>query len=99
MWVEIMFYEISSIKVQDYEKWKKGFDELSNILMENGAKCRRIFRDLNDPNKVMIIIIWENFEKADKLANNKEIGAKFLKLGIKEVNIHHFEEIENKKLK
>jgi len=93
-----MFYEISALKVQDYEKWKTGFDELKSILKENGAKCRRIFRDLYDPKKVMVIIEWENQEKAKKLAEDKEMMAKFLKLGIVEVDIRHFEEIENKKL-
>jgi hypothetical protein len=93
-----MFHEISALKVQDYEKWKKGFDELLPILKESGAKCRRVFRDLEDPNKVMVIIKWENMEKAKKLADSKEMMAKFLKLGIKEVDIHHFEEIENRKL-
>jgi len=93
-----MFYEISALKVQDYEKWKIGFDGLVSILKENGAKCRRIFRDLEDPNNVMVIVEWENPEKAKKLADDKEMMAKFLKLGILEVVIHHFEEIENKKL-
>ena len=93
-----MFHEISALKVQDYEKWKTGFDELLSTLKENGAKCRRIFRDLEDPNKVMVIVKWENPEKAKKLAENKEMLAKFLKLGILEVDIYHFEEIENKKL-
>jgi hypothetical protein len=94
----IMYYEISALKVQDYDTWKKGFDELLPILKESGASCRRIFRDLEDPNGVMVLIKWENMEKAKKLADNKEMMAKFLKLGIKEVAIHHFEEIENKKL-
>ncbi|MGZ7096709.1 MAG: hypothetical protein ACXVHU_09590 [Methanobacterium sp.] len=93
-----MFYEVSALKVQEYEKWKTGFDELTSILKENGAKCRRVFRDLEDPNKVMVIIEWENQEKAKKLADDKEMRAKFLKLGIVEVDIRHFEEIENKKL-
>jgi heme-degrading monooxygenase HmoA len=94
----IMFYEVSALRVQDYEKWKRGFDGLVSILKENGAKCRRIFRDLEDPDKVMVIVEWENPEKAKKLANDKEMMAKFLKLGILELDIHHFEEIENKKL-
>lgn len=93
-----MFYEISVLKLQGYEKWKKGFDELLPMLKESGAKSRRIFRDLEDHNKVLVIIKWENMEKAKELADNKEIMAKFLKLGIKEVDIHHFEEIENRKI-
>ena len=93
-----MVYEVSILKIQEYENWKTGFDELKPILKENSAKCRRIFRDIEDLNNVMVIIEWENMEKANKLANNKEIMDKFQKLGILEVNIHHFEEIENKKL-
>jgi hypothetical protein len=93
-----MVYEISSLKVQEYDKWKTGFDELLSILKENDAKCRRIFRDLENPNKVMVIIEWKNLKKLNKLADDKEMMAKFQELGIVEVDIHHFEEIENKKL-
>ncbi len=93
-----MVYEVSVLKVQDYEKWKTGFDEIKPILKENSAKCRRIFRDIKDPHKVMVIIDWENFEKANKLAEDKEMLSKFQNLGILEVDIHHFEEIENNKL-
>ena len=93
-----MFYEISNLKVQDYEKWKTGFDGLKSILKDNGAKCRRIFRDIEDPNRVMVIIEWENPEEAKKLAENNEMLAKFQELGIVEVNIRHFNEIEHNKL-
>ena len=93
-----MVYEISLLKLQEYRKWKTGFDELISILKENGAKCRRIFQDLEDPNQVMVIIEWENMEKIKKLAEDKEMRSKFQKLGIVDVNIRHFEEIENKKL-
>ena len=93
-----MVYEISSLKLQDYKKWKTGFDELIPILKENGALCRRILRNIEDSNKVMVIIEWEDLKKANKLADDKEMMSKFLKLGILEVNINHFEEIENKKL-
>ena len=93
-----MVYEISALKVQEYEKWKTGFDEITSIIKKNGAKCRRIFRDIEDPNRVMVIIEWENLKKLKKLANDKEIMAKFQKLGILEVDIRHFEEIENKRL-
>ena len=92
-----MFYEISTLKVQDYERWKTGFDGIKSILKENGAKSRRIFRELEDPNKVIVIIKWDDLEKAKKLADDDEMRAKFLKLGIIEVDIHHFEEIENNK--
>jgi hypothetical protein len=52
-----MVYEITTVKVEDYKKWKRVlFDELAPILKENGAKCRRLFRDLNDPNTAFIII-------------------------------------------
>ena len=93
-----MVYEVSNLKVKDYEKWKTGFNEIISIIKDNGAKCRRIFRDQEDPNKVMVIIEWENLEKANKLTQDKEIMNKFQNLGILEVNIRHFEEIENKKL-
>jgi len=93
-----MLFEISALKVQEYDKWKTGFDGLKSILKENGAICRRIFRDIEDPNKVMIIIVWENLESLNKLAKEKALLAEFQKLGILEVDIHHFKEIENKKL-
>ena len=92
-----MFYEISALKLQDYEKWKVGFDELMPILNDNGAICRRIFRDLEDPNKVMVVVLWENLDQANRLAADKEMQSKFQGLGILDVDIHHFEEIENKK--
>ena len=92
-----MFYEISSLELQDYEKWKTGFDELMPVLKDNGARCRRIFRDLKDPNYVKVIVVWENLDQANKLAENKEMLSKFQKLGILKVDIHRLEEIENKK--
>ncbi|MGZ7096398.1 MAG: antibiotic biosynthesis monooxygenase family protein [Methanobacterium sp.] len=94
-----MVYEITEVKMQDYEKWKTGlFDKIFPILKSNGAKCRRLFRDVDNPNKVIILIEWDNLENAKRLAADKDLRTRFQKGGIIDIDIRHFEEIENKKL-
>jgi signal recognition particle subunit SEC65 len=39
------------------------FDEISSILKRSGIKCR-LFRDLDNPNTVFILIEWDNLENA-----------------------------------
>jgi hypothetical protein len=44
-----MLYLLVRAKVEDYEKWKPGFDEHSATRQERGSKGGCLFRNADDP--------------------------------------------------
>jgi quinol monooxygenase YgiN len=50
--------------VQDYESWKRVFDNAAAIRKEAGEQSYQVLRYENDPNKVVHFSRWESIAKA-----------------------------------
>ena len=71
-------------KVNDYEAWKKVFDEFIETRKAGGEKGFVIWRGADDPNNLFIIFEWDSEENAHKFMNSEELKAAMQKGGVAE---------------
>jgi len=90
-----MVYIIVHSKVEDYAKWRSVFDENAEVRKANGATGNnRVFRSVDDPNALAVILEWENTEKAKQFAESDEIKAAMQKAGVAgKPDIHFVDEV------
>ncbi|MDW7732808.1 MAG: hypothetical protein SCH66_10325 [Methanolobus sp.] len=77
-----MVYMLVKHKVKDFSKWKPGFDEFGSKRKEKGSKGGMLFRTVEDPNDVTILLEWDNPENARKFSESKELKEKMEELGV-----------------
>lgn len=86
-----MVYTIVRQSVADYEKWHTVFDGTEAKRREFSATgVHQIFRDVDDPNTITVIIEWENGEKAKEFLNSpilKEAAQKGGVIGVPMVRV------------
>lgn len=69
-------------QVKDYAAWKKVYDSVKDLRTSNGELSDKIYRDVNDPNKLTVIFKWDSIENAKKYANSPELKAAMERAGV-----------------
>ncbi|MCH7760163.1 antibiotic biosynthesis monooxygenase [candidate division TA06 bacterium] len=69
-------------KVADFDKWKAVFDEHSSVRQASGSKGGVVFRSSDDPNEVVILMEWENLEKARQFSQSEDLKEAMQKAGV-----------------
>ena len=77
-----MAYILVRHKVQDYAKWKPGFDEHATTREANGSKGGLVFRNADDPNEVLVLLEWDDLEKARQFAQSSDLREKMQEVGV-----------------
>jgi quinol monooxygenase YgiN len=78
-----MVYIHIRLNVEDYDKWRAGFDSRDDFRRERGHTGNfQIFRDLQNPNTVTEILEWENVEKAQAFLNDPMLQRAMQSLGV-----------------
>lgn len=94
-----MVYAVFIGKVQDYDKWQPTLVEDTPILKDNGAKNVRILRGSDDPNRLIVIMEWENMKKAKDLVKSEFLRERFQAGGvIGKPDIYFVEETLNQQI-
>jgi heme-degrading monooxygenase HmoA len=60
-------------KVADYEVWKPAFDAHEHARRANGSRGGRMFRKVDDPNEVVILLDWDDLERARLFADSDDL--------------------------
>ena len=60
-------------KVKAYDTWKAAFDEHEPTRRANGSQGGRIFRGADDPPEVLILLTWDDFERARLFADSDDL--------------------------
>jgi quinol monooxygenase YgiN len=69
-----MVYINLRMNLEDYEKWRAGFDANDSFRRASGSTgVNQIFRDVDNPNSVSVIIEWEDAVKAQAFLNNPKL--------------------------
>jgi len=69
--------------VADYEKWRPVFDNDEARRRSAGASgVKQVYRDMDDPNIITIIMEWTTAEDARKFAHDPALGAVMQKAGV-----------------
>ena len=69
-------------KVADFDKWKSVFDEHSTMRKDNGSKGGVVFRSSDDPNEVVVLLEWENLEKARQFVQSEDLKQAMQRAGV-----------------
>lgn len=90
-----MPYALFRVEVEDYERWKPGFDEHSSSRRESGSKGGRLFRNADDPNEVVILLEWDDLENARQFAQSEDLREAMQRYGVVgQPDIYFLEEVE-----
>ena len=79
-------------KVRDYATWKKTFDSLKELRTSKGATTDHIYRDADDPNKVIAILKWSSTSNARKYYTSEEFKSALVKAGAEGTTIAYLDE-------
>lgn len=83
--------------VKDYKKWKPVFDEHITMRKAAGEKEAQSFRNLDNPNELIILQKWDTIEKARKFTESEDLKKAMQKAGVEgKPKIYFLEEIEKK---
>ena len=82
-------------KVADYEKWKQAFDAHSATRKASGSKGGRLFRNANDENETVILLEWDDLEKARQFVQSPDLREAMQRAGVvDQPTIFFLEEVE-----
>lgn len=69
--------------VTDYDQWRAAFDAHSSSRRAAGATGKRqIYRDVEDPNIVTLILEWDDAERAARFLEDPEMNEAMQKAGV-----------------
>jgi len=69
-------------KVADYAVWKPVFDEQSGTRAANGSLGGRIFISHADPDEVLVLLEWDDLERADLFALSADLNEAMVRAGV-----------------
>ena len=68
--------------VADYPAWKVVFDEHEPTRRANGAQGEWLFRDADDPHEVLLLLAWDDLERARLFADSDDLGEAMARAGV-----------------
>jgi quinol monooxygenase YgiN len=78
-----MAYVIVRHTVADYEKWRPLFDQDESRRRAGGGKgVNQVYRDVDNPNVVTIVMEWDNDENALKFTKDPALAEVMQKAGV-----------------
>ena len=91
-----MPYTLGIFKVEDYAKWKSGFDSEDSIAMRkaSGMKSYQLFQTEDDPNNIVILVEWDNLDTARKFLQSDELQEALQRSGVPQIERYFLEEVE-----
>jgi len=60
-------------KVQDYNAWRKVFDELTFNRTRFGSTGQQVYRSPSDPNELTVITDWHDISQARAYAQSNDL--------------------------
>jgi heme-degrading monooxygenase HmoA len=69
-------------KVEDYEKWKPVFDDHGIVRKTSGCKGGYVFRSADNPNEVMVLLEWEDHDRARQFTESENLKKTMEQAGV-----------------
>ena len=71
-----MVYVNLRLNVADYDKWRVGFDaNESNRKSAGSTGVNQVYRDMDNPNNVTLVLEWDEADKAQAFLNDPRTKA------------------------
>ena len=77
-----MFKTFVRHTLEDYSKWRTLFDGHADIRKKYGCTGESVFASVDNPNEVLIEIVWENKEGAMQFMHDPSLKATMEKAGV-----------------
>jgi heme-degrading monooxygenase HmoA len=78
-----MLYIYVRHNVEDYSKWKEGFDKHAAARQAGGATDEAyVMRNVDDPNEITAILGWSDLEKARAFTQSASLKEAMQKAGV-----------------
>ena len=78
-----MVYINLRVNVADYDKWRAGFDANESSRKSAGSTgVNQIYRDVDNPNNVSLVLEWEAADKAQAFLNDPNTKASMDAAGV-----------------
>lgn len=74
------------LKVKEYNQWKNTFDSMRPVRKDFGSTGEKIFRADGNTNEVLVMLDWDNEEKAKKFTKSQEIKDAMQRAGVVDSN-------------
>ena len=68
--------------VAHYAAWKAVFDEDESTRRANGSQGGRLFRDADDPHEVLLLLVWDDLERARLFADSDDLREAMTRAGV-----------------
>jgi heme-degrading monooxygenase HmoA len=77
--------------VEDYAKWRVGFDAHATARRSAGATgASQVFRDVENPNQITVLLEWDSADNARKFTNDPGLKEAMQASGVTSVPEMHF---------
>jgi heme-degrading monooxygenase HmoA len=90
-----MQYVLIIHEVEDYEAWKKIFDEAADIRKEAGERTYQVLKYESDANKVVHFSSWTSLEDARRFFESPQLVEIRNKAGVKSPDFIYLEQLES----
>jgi heme-degrading monooxygenase HmoA len=69
-------------RIADYLAWKAVFDEHEPARRANGSQGGWLFRDADDPDEVLLLLKWDDLERARLFADSDDLRETMTRAGV-----------------
>jgi quinol monooxygenase YgiN len=90
-----MQYVLIIHEVEDYESWKKVFDNASDIRREAGERSYQVLKYERDPNKVVHFSSWTSIDDAKRFFESPKLIRIRAEAGVKAPDFIYLEQLES----
>lgn len=77
-----MAFMLLQQEVADYTQWRAVFDSNEEVRRSRGVQSTRVFRGLENPNTVTLLVEWDNVEHAKGWLNDARLRAAMQEAGV-----------------
>ncbi|HAX76053.1 MAG TPA: antibiotic biosynthesis monooxygenase [Cyanobacteria bacterium UBA11372] len=90
-----MQYVLIIHEVENYDSWKKVFDDASDIRRAAGERAYQVLKYENDPNKVVHFSSWTSIEDAKRFFESPKLVKIRTEAGVKSPEFIYLEQLES----
>jgi hypothetical protein len=69
-------------RVSDYPAWRRAFDEQEVVRKANGCRSAHIFRNADDPDETVVLLIWDTLVRARLYAQSDDLRESIDRAGV-----------------
>jgi quinol monooxygenase YgiN len=90
-----MQYVLIIHEVEDYESWKKVFDNAADIRKQAGERTYQVLNYEKDPNKIVHFSSWTSIEDAKQFFESPQLVQIRIEAGVKSPDFIYLEQLES----